>query len=208
MADFLTLGAKGQNEYMTVFIEKLGTKYIEKFVGKHQVNLASVITLSAIAAAKMIERDDAKAIEQATMAVYPVMLKRLEELNEISHAQRGELQDQYTRGAGPEVVDALMQMALEVAYKEAGIKKASGYDDGTISKKDRFKKFMSRSGRRDKKKSLKGTSSDGKSTSTDSVSASADGDADFSNDKLDALMSSLNIDPSSPAAAALLGEDE
>ena len=200
MADFRTLGAKGQNEFMIVFVEKLGDKFIEKWTGKHDVNLVSVIQLSAIAAAKLINKDDSSAITKTTMAVYPVMLKRLEELGKISHAQRGGLQDVYSKG--PEIVDAVMPMALEIAYKEAEIKKpnASGEEK---PKGNRFKKFLAKkAGTRGEK------SSKVKATEEKTQVPEKTAETELSPDSLDALAVSFGLDPESPAVAALLGREQ
>ena len=230
MADFQTLGAKGKNEYLKVFVEGLGTKYIEKWVGKHDVNLVSVVQLSAIAAAKLVDKDDKSAIEKMTTDLYAVMLKRLEDLGNITRNQRGELQDIYSKS--PEVVDAFMPLALETAYKEAGIKEAS---TKSVSKEDketkqglldklrakqakRLERALEKKSAKQEKKAAKDNAKLEKHSSQSSesvgsvkktVSSSSVSDADDSSETqgadLAALFKSIGFDPDSPAVANLLG---
>ena len=116
MAEFETLGHKSANSYLQIFVKGLGTEFIDKWVGKHAVNFFSVVQLSTIAATKLIGEkagEDEAAVSNMSKDLYPIILKRLEELEKIDREKRGELQTEFTEGQ--ELVDAFLPLSLELA---------------------------------------------------------------------------------------------
>lgn len=231
MPDFQTLGPKSTNSYLLVFVKGLGTVFIDQWVGKHDVNLFSVVQLSCIAAVKMIgeeaDDDDEDAVINMARDLYPIMLKRLEGLGKIDREKREELQNAYT--GGQDLVNAFLPLALELA-EEKDEEEDSDSDGEGSSKKEKKKKLSKlekKALKLEKAMKKKASKTDKKNAKLQAkmqkLSASLSGEGDDENrdvevegevevdangeangNDMSSLATSLGLDPASPVMAAVL----